>query len=211
MIGTWSQHVYMVCSTNPLRPIGTAFVVGRPGFVMTAAHVVAGQSEVVVRRMGENPRTFLVREVMLHERADIAMLRLHKPPYEFCYGVESRPLGWSKDHGLGTPVIAFGFPIVGMETDTPGRLMSGHIQCHLNYRRDHYDYGAYELSFPAFHNLSGSPLFIAPAFGEVLGVITDSVSYSSEYKGGHTAASWSIAASLFPLKSWITGIATTSG
>ena len=207
-IGTWSQHVYMVCSTNPLQPIGTAFVIGRPGFVMTAAHVVAGQSEVVVRRVGADPRLFPVLDVVHHDRADVAMLRLDEPPYEYCYAVDRRPIGRSEDHSLGAAVIAYGFPAVGTETDIPGRMMSGHIQCHLNFRRGHYDYDAYELSFPAFHNLSGSPVFVVPAFGAVTGVITESVSYSSEYPGGHTAASWSIAASLLPLKNWIKEVAT---
>ena len=89
--------------------------------------------------------------------------------------------------------------------------MRGHIQCHVLRKKTGYEYDAYELSFPAFHNLSGAPVFCPTGYpGErsisAIGVITDSVSYSSEQEGLHIHASWSLAASFHPLKEWIVEI-----
>ena len=81
--------------------------------------------------------------------------------------------------------------------------MRGHIQCVLTRTKRHYSYCAFELSFPAFHKLSGAPVYIQRDREYVIGVITDSTSHGSLQGAEHTYASWSLAASLTPLVNWL--------
>lgn len=196
-----NSRTFMVCSTEPPLPLGTAFSL-RPGHVMTAAHVVADQDPANMLILGAHVPPFGVHEVMAHEHADVAILRTEQRDRLSYYRIARPPQ--HGHHILGTMVEAYGFPVVGTEKRIPGRLMGGRIQCLLDWRRAGYRYDACELSFPAFHNLSGSPAFYCPSVRDsVFAVVTESASYSSESKGGHVAASWTIAADLLPLRGWI--------
>ena len=184
-------------------PIGTAFGVTCAGTVVTAAHVVADEPQIYLACTAYESLKFIpVREVRFHDKADVALLITESFP-----GLEWFELGLPSDgttaYPLGEEVESYGFPMIGIEQPIPPRLMQGHIQCKLNRRTDCYTYSAYELSFPAFHNLSGSPVFRSYARHEVVGVITDSTTYSSESHGSATHASWSLAAAMPPLNDWV--------
>ena len=189
--------------SGTVMPIGTAFGVNCPGAVVTAAHVVVDEPQIVlVCTAYESLKYIPIREVRFHEKADVALLIT-----EHFAGLEwfelGKPPDASTDFPLGEEIEAYGFPMIGTEKPIPPRLMQGHIQCKLNRRTDRYAYSAYELSFPAFHNLSGSPVFRSYSRQEVVGVITDSTTYSSESGGSATHASWSLAAAIIPLNGWV--------
>ena len=200
-----AKRVFMVFSnrSGAAIPIGTAFGINCPGTVVTAAHVVADEPQIdLVCTAYESLKYIPVREVRFHKKADVALLITQPVP-----GLEWFELGvpsdGTTDFPLGEEVEAYGFPMIGTEKPIPPRLMQGHIQCKMNRRTDCYTYSAYELSFPAFHNLSGSPVFRSYARQEVVGVITDSTAYSSESHGSATHASWSLAAAMPPLNDWV--------
>ena len=189
-------------------PLGTAFSL-RPGLVMTAAHVVAEHDPAEMLIIGAQVPPFGVHEIAAHEHADVAILRTEQRDGLSYYRIARPPQNGY--HILGTMVEAYGFPVVGAETKIPGRLMGGRIQCLLDWSRAGYRYDACELSFPAFHNLSGSPAFYYPSVRDsVFAVVTDSASYSSKSKGGHVSASWTVAADLLPLRGWIDDIVSQS-
>ena len=207
-----NRRVFMVFSvsiakpdTTDLRvaPIGTAFGVHRPGIAITAAHVVSDRQQIQLVSTSFNPlRHLRVLDVVLHEHADVAILRF-EPSDNLEWSVLGHPDEGYNDFPLGEDVIAYGFPWVGMEKPIPGRLMGGHIQCILMRETGPYRYTAYELSFPAFHNLSGAPVYRDRRRHQVIGVITDSTSYGSTAGEEHIYASWSLAAALLPLRPWI--------
>ena len=206
-----SKRVLMVfIGGSNVRPIGSAFMLRQPNLVMTAAHVIADSDDFFLMDLfNPEPPPVVVREVIYHPTADVALLVIDELP-----GMEWFPPGLyfpSGDFPLGQEVEAYGFAWIGTERPIPGRLMRGHIQRHVLQNKTGYEYDAYELSFPAFHNLSGAPVFCPTGYpGErtisAIGVITDSVSYSSEQEGLQIYASWSLAASFHPLKEWIVEI-----
>ena len=198
-----NKRVFMVFSKRSGMPIGTAFGVNRADTVLTAAHIVADEPQIVlVSTAFESLKYIQVREVRLHEQADLAILITESSSDLERFEIGLPPDGYT-DFPLGEEVEAYGFPMLGIEKPIPPRLMQGHIQCKLNRRTDRYTYSAYELSFPAFHNLSGSPVFRSYARHQVVGVITESATYSSAHDGFLTHASWSVAAAMTPLKDWV--------
>ena len=80
--------------------------------------------------------------------------------------------------------------------------MRGHLQASYVYRADPYEYSAFELPFPAFPGQSGSPVIRDWAREEVIGLITESVRYSTELGEDRTEAHRTIATSLAPLADW---------
>ncbi|MCY3705419.1 MAG: trypsin-like peptidase domain-containing protein [Gammaproteobacteria bacterium] len=190
-----------------VKPIGTAFGLHRPGIALTAAHIVDGQENLRLRLRllstgFKPPRHLHVVDVVAHEQADVAIIHF-QPTNDLEWCTLGRPEEGYHDFPLGEEVAAYGFPMVGIEKPIPGRLMAGHIQCHLDWKKDHYRYRAYELSFPAFHNLSGAPVYRDWKRQHAIGVITDSISYGSTRGDEHTYAAWSLAASLVQLRLWI--------
>ena len=205
--------VFSISTTMPdasdlrVAPIGTAFGVHRPGIAITAAHVVAGRQQVQLVSTFINPvRLLHVSDVVEHEFADIAVLRF-EPADNLEWAILGRPEPGFEDFSLGEDVIAYGYPRIGVEKPIPGRLMGGHIQCKLTRETGPYRYAAYELSFPAFHNLSGAPVYRDWVRRQVIGVITDSTSYGSTEGEEHIYAAWSLAAALVPLRPWIEEVA----
>ena len=211
-----NKRVFMVFSISAIMPdtsdlsvapIGTAFGVHRPGIAITAAHVVTGRQQVrLVSTYSDPLRHLHVLDIVLHEVADVAIVRF-EPSDNLEWSALGRPDADYTDFPLGEDVIAYGFPQVGAEKPIPGRLMGGHIQCVLTRETGPYRYAAYELSFPAFHNLSGAPVYRDRVRQQVIGVITDSTSYGSTEGEEHIYAAWSLAAALVPLRPWIEEVA----
>jgi S1-C subfamily serine protease len=89
---------------------GTGWV-GRPGLVVTAAHVVAGQDDTVVelRSGGRLP----AQAIAFDRRNDVAVLRVSS------LGLRPLPLGAARP---GTAVAVLGYPENGPFTATPARI-----------------------------------------------------------------------------------------
>lgn len=205
--------VFSISATMPdasdlnVAPIGTAFGIHRPGIAITAAHVVAGREHVRLVSTFFSPLRHLhVLDVVVHESADVAILRF-EPSDNLEWFALGRPDADYNHFPLGEDVAAYGFPRIGVEMPIPGRLMGGHIQCKFTRETGPYRYAAYELSFPAFHNLSGAPVYRDWVRQQVIGVITDSTSYGSTEGNEHIYAAWSLAAALVPLRPWIEEVA----
>jgi uncharacterized membrane protein required for colicin V production len=107
-------------SDSVVRVLGTACGlgvegsgwVGRPGLVVTAAHVVAGQRDTVVQAPG-SPDSLPARAVAFDARNDVAVLQVA--------GLDARPLP-VVDPRPGTPVALIGYPANGPLTLTPARI-----------------------------------------------------------------------------------------
>ena len=88
--------------------------VGRPGVVVTNAHVVAGQDDTTVQLGGEGPH-YDTTPIWFDARNDIALLRAP--------GIQSaRPLGLDRSAPPGTAGAILGFPENGPYDVEPGRL-----------------------------------------------------------------------------------------
>jgi S1-C subfamily serine protease len=107
-------------ATSVLRVLGTACGlgvsgsgwVGGPELVVTAAHVVAGQTDTTVEPAGGVPR-LRAEAVYFDRRNDVAVLRVH--------GLEAEPLPLSAPRP-GAAVAILGYPESGPFTRTPGRI-----------------------------------------------------------------------------------------
>ena len=112
------------------------------------------------------------------------------------------PLQGYADHPLGEEILSIGYPLLANEKPVKTRTMRGHLQARYVYQADPYEYSAFELPFPAFPGQSGSPVIRDWAREEVIGVVTESIKYSTELGDDRTEARWTIAASLAPLADW---------
>jgi S1-C subfamily serine protease len=106
-------------AASVVRVLGTACGIGvegsgwvaRPGLVVTAAHVVAGQDDTLVAL--DSGARYLARAVAFDRRNDVAVLRVD--------GLDARPLPLV-DPRPGTAVAVLGYPENGPFTATPGRI-----------------------------------------------------------------------------------------
>jgi uncharacterized membrane protein required for colicin V production len=90
---------------------GTGWIAGR-NLVVTAAHVVAGESDTLIRVPGQ-PLSTPAEIVVLDVHNDVAVLRVT--------GVGLEPLRLA-DPRFGAAVAILGFPLDGGLTATPGRI-----------------------------------------------------------------------------------------
>ena len=85
--------------------------VAAPELVVTAAHVVAGETDTVVQQPGSDPRS--ATAVAFDVRNDLAVLRVP--------GLTARPLRLAEPDA-GVAVVILGYPEDGPLSATPGRL-----------------------------------------------------------------------------------------
>ena len=90
---------------------GSGWVAGR-NLIVTAAHVVAGESNTIVRIPGQ-PFSPVADVVVLDIHNDVAVLRVS--------GLDLEPLQLA-DPRPGAPVAILGYPLDGGLTATPGRI-----------------------------------------------------------------------------------------
>lgn len=149
----------------------------------------------------------LVDKVEHHPVADVSALSVEARDSDerFVFGSPERGFA---DFPFGEDVISFGFPLMANERPINPRLMKAHIQSQYWYSSEPYEYLAYELAFPAFPGVSGSPVLRNSARNSVIRLVTEGIHYSSELGDDRTQASWTIAASLAPLGEWVHGLAT---
>jgi S1-C subfamily serine protease len=115
-----SDPVVRRASGSVVRVLGTACGLGvagtgwvaAPGLVVTAAHVVAGETDTTVEELGSG-RRFDARPVAFDSRNDVAVLRVR--------GLPARPLRLAGPTP-GAPVAILGYPENGPFTATPGRI-----------------------------------------------------------------------------------------
>jgi hypothetical protein len=155
-----------------LRFAGSCFGFRRPGWMLTAAHVVADAEEgevTVTILLDEIEEGIGVERIIRHESADVAILQIDNAIEIFDYFTDISPVP-----EMGANITAFGYPEDTQPTGpkpTP-RFFKGHVQ--RRYRHQShlgYDYIAAELSFGAPGGLSGGPVahegFPALALGVV--------------------------------------------
>ena len=193
-------------------PGGTGFAVLKPNIVITAAHVVEAHLPdlpQVVDTSQDQLRLLEVETVVRHPHADVAAL-IVKNDNEGCFRVAE----FNKDYCLGDEILSCGFPMIGLEQPIPRRVMKGHIQMVFDRQRradSDYAYKAYELAFPAFPGQSGAPVILdhlrVPEPRQyAVGVVTDSVSYSSVQGGAAEATAmghWAVGAALDAIGDWL--------
>lgn len=188
--------------------LGTAFRAHRPGLAVTAAHVVEGESALLV--MGWH-RGALARVTNVHfsdekygraplGRVDLAVLELDgEPDRENVFDIQQE-VSWN----LGDQVYSYGYPQHwypdhGRDEVTP-RLMVGHLQRYFTHEGTigdvKWSYPAFEVGFPAFPCQSGSPVMLNTHPEHVIGMVTSSIEYSTAQGSEKSSASWAIALAL---------------
>ena len=208
MIQQWTFMVF----TPQGVPAGTGFAVLRPNIVLTAAHVVEAHLPdlpQVVDTSQDQLRFLEVETVVRHPRADVAAL-IVRHRNEVCFRVAEL----NRDYYLGDEIVSCGFPMIGVEQPIPLRVMKGHVQMVFDSQRradSDYAYKAYELAFPAFPGQSGAPvvldnLRVAEPRLYAVGIVTDSVSYSSvqgDVAEATAMGHWAVGAALDEIGDWL--------
>ena len=98
----------------------------------------------------------------------------------------------------------YGFPMLGTEEPINPRIIKGHIQAQYDRNSGAHCYKVYELSFPSFPRLSGSPVFCDwRNCNAAIGIVTNRIKYSTEEENQETSAHLMVAARLHPLIDWI--------
>ncbi len=152
-----------------VRVLGTACGLGiegsgwvaAPGFVVTNAHVVAGETDTVVQ-VGGHPPGLPAQTVGFDPHDDIAILRVA--------GLPSPPLALVGDPRAGTSAAILGFPLDGPFDAKPGRIG----QTQPVSTSDAYGNGPVERSITPLRGIvrpgnSGGPLI--DASGRVLATV----------------------------------------
>jgi serine protease Do len=98
---------------GPGLGLGSGFIVSQDGYVLTNAHVVAGDAEVTVR-LADAKREFKARVIGADERTDIALLKIEAT------GLPTVKLGKSEKLQPGEWVAAIGSPFGFENTITAG-------------------------------------------------------------------------------------------
>jgi S1-C subfamily serine protease len=209
--------------------LGSCFALRDSTTVLTAAHCIGDldADELYVKLPGilvvpgigqeaEHVDGVLVREVVRHPDADVALLRLRVVEWVVEPFWRQLPI-----HGLGEDVMAYGYPenVRSGDRSPTARLFKGYVQ--RVYRHDShmgFRYTALELDFACPAGLSGGPVFRPGAPQMVLGLATenfesttylDAVEETSE-DGATTrrtqyqrVLSYGVAVSLESLEDWL--------
>ena len=199
------------------EPRGTAFRICQPSVVLTATHVIEGLDPTEVRvsmpfiisgqgvTFAPLSLAFAPVQIIKHPTSDVAALFLKEGEASMleCFelGVPSDEFPGLSSYPIGLNVASFGFPV--LERPIRPRLSKGHIQSYFEYK----GYQAYELAFPAFGGMSGSPIFREDRMDIVIGVVTTSITYAS-LPGQVARADWAIGAALPPLAAWLGSLST---
>ena len=155
--------------------------------------------------VGPVVNTWPVSEIRRHSTCDVAAFHVDhaEPEQDFDCFLRGEPANGYSDFPLGEDVFSVGYPLLADEKPVRVRMMQGHVQARYPYRAAPYEYEALELPFPAFPGQSGSPVVRDWARQEAIGVVTESVRYSTELGEDRTEAHWTIASSLAPIGDWL--------
>ena len=193
---------------DKLTHLGTAFRAHRPGLAVTAAHVVQGESALLVMGWHLGALTPVTDVHFSDEkygraplgRVDLAVLELDgEPDGENVLNI-AQEVNWN----LGDQIYSYGYPqhwypAKGQDEITP-RLMVGHLQRFFTHEGTigdvKWSYPAFEVGFPAFPCQSGSPVMLSAHPRHAIGMVTSSIEYSTEQGSEKSSASWAIALAL---------------
>lgn len=164
-----SSTVYIRCrDARGQQSSGTGFFAGRPGHVVTNAHVIgyhpreyspATKIEVIVRSGEPNERTYVARIYGVEGEADLALLAIDEPDLP-------RPLKLGVSAALKETdeVLIFGYPF----GEQLGRNISVNKSTVSSLRKDKGEIAVVQLSGGLNPGNSGGP--VANRSGEVVGV-----------------------------------------
>ena len=197
------------------KQIGTGFRICKPNLILTAAHVVGElrPEEVGVHVRALSRETILIpTDIKKHPQADVAALFIKEADTAglgcFNLAVPASAYSGFPHYLLATEILSFGFPAIEPARQ---RLMKGHIVSgFLGEGEDYggYRYLAYELSFPSFSGMSGSPVFLHRNRESVIAVVTANLPYQD--KRISARADWAISVALPPLAEWLESLAVAS-
>ena len=209
-------HVFPIVNGKG-QVLGTAFRICRPNVVLTATHVIEGNNfaDLYVSVPSLEGRTSLTpTRIVKHLEADVAAMFFKEADTAelecFNLGVLSNDRPDFTKYPIGEDISSFGFP--KLKNPTGPRMMKGHIQAHFQAEGESYGgyrYAAYELAFPAFSGMSGSPVLREQNRHTVIGVVTASTTYASLGDRMNTRADWAVGAALPPLTEWLEVLAKT--
>ena len=148
----------IVAASSESTKLGTGFLVGNHGLLLTNLHVVEGTTAVGIKLSGTGAVTLITKVRGYDLDNDLAVLEAD--------GVDTRPvtLGDSDKVAAGQPVVVVGNP-EGLEQTVSNGLVSAIRE--LNGRR------LFQISAPISSGSSGSPVF--NDHGEVIGVVVSSI------------------------------------
>ena len=194
------------------QTLGTAFRICKPNVVLTAAHVVHNRSltAVFILDLSSQATSFAPTRIEKHPEADVAALFLNETDTANlgCFNLGVPPSEQKGLYLLAEEILSYGYPVA--QRPLRQRLMKGHIQSHFQAEGNEYAdyrYAAYELSFPSFGGMSGSPVFLHHERNSVISIVTANLRYKDKYRG--TRADWAISVALPPLAEWLNGLAGT--
>ena len=148
----------IVAASSESAKLGTGFLVGNHGLLLTNLHVVEGTTAVGIKLSGTGAVTLITKVRGYDLDNDLAVLEVD--------GVDTRPvtLGDSDKVAAGQPVVVVGNP-EGLEQTVSNGLVSAIRE--LNGRR------LFQISAPISAGSSGSPVF--NDHGEVIGIVVSSI------------------------------------
>ncbi len=143
-------------SRDTPKSSGTGTIISVSGHVLTAAHVLAGASNIsIITPHGAKPASV----VRIDEANDLALVKIRGGSYA------ALRVGLSSEVRLGQPGATIGFPNIGIQGFSP-KLTRGEISS-LNGIAD--DPRAWQISVPMQPGNSGGPLL--DENGNVVGVV----------------------------------------
>ncbi|HWA09564.1 MAG TPA: trypsin-like peptidase domain-containing protein [Opitutaceae bacterium] len=143
-------------SSNEPKASGSGAIVSTGGYILTAAHVVAGANGLKVYTVHGIHTATIVR---IDEANDIAVLKLDGGPYP------ALPIAPSRSIRLGQPVATIGFPNIEIQGFSP-KVTKGEISS-LNGVAD--DPRAWQISVPVQPGNSGGALL--DENGNLIGIV----------------------------------------
>ena len=176
-----TKRVFLLYSVEAQHPIGTCFGLAKPGLLLTATHVLDGTTtnQLRVVTMAGNVDVRPIDKVEHHPHADVSAVFVASNDTDE-YFIVGSPGPEATDFPLGEEVISYGYPLMANERPINPGLMKAHIQSRYPYTSEPYRYTAYELAFPAFPGVSGSPVIRDWERQEAIGLVTEGMHYSSE-------------------------------
>lgn len=139
--------------------LGSGFQYNKKGDVITNAHVVANEKDVVV--LTKDSREMSGQVIGVNPTRDIALVRVKD-----LEGNEPLPVERKKKSAIGDEVLALGSPLGLQNTVTDG-IISG-VDREVNIEQTYYK-DAYQISAPIAPGNSGGPL-VDKKTGKVIGI-----------------------------------------
>ncbi len=159
---------------------GTTFFISGDSYFLTAAHVVAGATRIVVNHAGKRPRAHLIKAdtandlAVLKVPATLTVEEAIDPALSHEY--KALPLAASRSVKLGDSIFTIGFPNANVQGTEP-KLTKGEISS-LSGIQD--DPRHFQISAPIQPGNSGGPL--VDLSGNVVGMVTSRLADVATFK-----------------------------